>query len=95
MKGGIIIGGKYEDKPNNNPAPGQYESHNSILVTKTKSVAAHIAPPKNNSPNRTLAVRESGPDTSIDYKPFGSELKNKVDFGRKYEFKPSNNPAPG
>lgn len=29
------------------------------------------------------------------HKPFGSDIKNKVDFGSKYEFKLDSNPPPG
>ena len=28
-------------------------------------------------------------------KPFGSDVKNKTDFGQKYKFVPNSNPPPG
>jgi hypothetical protein len=36
-----------------------------------------------------------GPGSVDPYKPFGSELKTKVNFGSKYEFKPDKNPGVG
>ena len=39
-------------------------------------------------------VAHIGPGSTEYQKPFGSDL-NKVDFGRKYKFKPDSNPPPG
>ena len=52
-------------------------------------------PPKNNSPHRTLPIKESGPDVHQSIKPFGSDVKGGKIIGEERKFKPNNNPAPG
>ena len=40
-------------------------------------------------------MRDSGPEFYQSHVETTSRLTNRVDFGRKYEFKPDKNPAPG
>jgi len=38
---------------------------------------------------------DAGTYAPADINTFGKDIKNKLNFGSKYEFKPNNNPAPG
>lgn len=44
---------------------------------------------------REMEASNLGPGAHEVQKPFGSDIKTKIDFGRKYEFKPNQNPPPG
>lgn len=44
---------------------------------------------------RIAEAAKVGPGTTDYSKPFGSDVTMKVDFGRKYDFKPNKNPPPG
>lgn len=44
---------------------------------------------------RIKEAAHQGPGSTEWLKPFGSDVKNKTDFGTKYKFVPNNNPPPG
>ena len=44
---------------------------------------------------RVKEAAHQGPGSTEYMKPFGSEVKNKTDFGQKYKFVPNSNPPPG
>ena len=44
---------------------------------------------------RIKEAAHQGPGATEYLTPFGSEVKNKTDFGTKYKFVPNSNPPPG
>lgn len=89
------FGTPYKFVPNNNPPPGLYNPEKGVNLTKpkTKFLAAPTKEKKMDfTLNETMQMPDAGQYNSL--KPFGAGM-NKVDFGRKYEFKPSRNPGPG
>ena len=100
VKGNVDMGRKYESKPNNNPAPGQYDVDHSIDAIKPKvkcSANMNISTYGDQSPARNLnMVKTSGADQVYDshLTAFGSDL-GKVYMGIRYKDQVNNYPGPG
>ena len=88
---GVDFGRKYEFKVDSNPVPGQYNTESSVV--KTKSVAATIRQPTSSYRRPQEASPEPGQYQSKTI-TMGDNMKG-IDMGKKYEFKPDTNPAPG
>ena len=88
------MGSKYEFRPDSNPGVGEYESaYAKEKIMKREGIYATIARPA--SPARRPKEEAPSPgDYQNDLNTFGN-LPQKIGMGRKYEFKPDNNPAVG
>ena len=83
------MGGKYVHKYDPNLGPGYYETSTAKQSILYRSQSAVIR-----QPQFKAKPVERGPEADDKHvKIFGSGL-NKIDFGRKYEFKVDSNPPP-
>ena len=86
------MGSKYDWKPKDGPAPGEYEPADNM--TKPKIQTAHIK--EETHPFRRPADHVPEPGTySGHIKPLGADLKTTATMGSKYDWKPKDGPAPG
>ena len=88
----MTLGGKYKWKPDENPAPGQYECAGAVAAVKPRSKAAIIR-----EKDEYQVPRENSPapgqyDSHL--KDFGTNDR-KMTLGGKYKWKPDENPAAG
>ena len=91
--GRMTMGGKYKWKPNDNPAPGQYDPADAEKLVRPKSVEFRYRPDTGYK-----KPAEIGPDGG-EYEPdtgrgFGNS-PGKMTIGGKYKWKANDNPPPG
>ena len=92
----MTIGGKYKWKPDSNPHPAYYEPKDSL--TKSRSPVMKIKGSPKGGRSKFLESPSNGNPTALNYngiEPFGSQTKNRMTLGGKYQWKPSNVPPPG
>ena len=91
----VNFGAKYEFKTDSNPGAGTYDPEKAIEATKPKVRGAVIR--EQTSPFRR--PQENLPDPGsyapADINTFGKDINTRVTMGSKYEFKPTQGPAPG
>ena len=88
------FGNKYVFKPDQNPAPGQYNIDGGHSMTKSNSKSVIIR--EETSPYRRPKENSPGPGEHDGHlTAFGSDVKANIGMGSKYVFKPDKNPAPG
>lgn len=88
----MTLGGKYKWKPNENPAPGQYDPEDGNKLTKPSSRAFQYKQDQARVRNPEVSpdAGEYDPDTG-----FGGQDNRKMTLGGKYKWKPNDNPPPG
>ena len=90
----VNFGSKYEFKVNDVPPPGKYDPSSGEKLIRPKSPSAFIR--ERLIPERdAFSRKETMPENYIGHQSASSRITTRVDFGRKYEFKPDKNPAPG
>ena len=88
------MGNKYEFKVDSNPVPGQYNIESGVSMTKERKYEAKIVPYDEKAYKRPAEASPEPGQYQSKTITFGENL-NKVDMGRKYEFKVDSNPVPG
>lgn len=85
------FGGKYVTKYSDTPAPGRYNVDEAEALVRPKSPAVIIREPLKLY-QKPPSIR---PEVNDNYqKPFGADIKTKINFGSKYETKYYANPSP-
>jgi len=96
VKAKVTMGSKYEFKPGQGPAPGQYDTGAADSIVKPKAKGgATIRQPTNTYQRPRENLPEPGSYAPADINTFGKNIKGNVTMGSKYQFKPAHGPAPG
>lgn len=88
----MTLGGKWVWKPNDGPAPGQYETEGAVVAVKPRGKSAIIREDSGFKVPREIEPAPGQYDGHL--KEFGASLNN-VTFGAKHKFVPDSNPAAG
>ena len=89
----VDFGTPYKFKPQEGPAPGQYNPDSAVKLTKPKEYEAFIDPGQYKKEGELFYGTRSNAEVANDpgkydghLTNFGSELKNTAKMGNKYKF---------